>query len=138
MNSHICWDAGPRLVTWFKCVSLSLMAEQLLLHLLNSPGPQSGWHGCLAVAQGQLRSEQVEEVEQVQQSSGRAKGADLQRFFCLSQGKEAVVQTEDASSAGEEAPWIAQPRRCQGRNHRVQNCCTCCRLDKGIPWCARS
>ena len=64
MKARIRLDAGPRRVTWFKCVSLSLMAEQLLSHLFDSPGPQLGRHGRLAMAQGQLRSEQVEEAEQ--------------------------------------------------------------------------
>ena len=95
-------DAAPRLVTRFKCVSLSLRAEQLLLHLSNSPGPQLGRHGRLAMAQGQLRSEHVEEAEQLQHSSSRAGVVVLRRLFCLPRVGEAVVQTEGTCGVGEE------------------------------------
>lgn len=102
MKARIRRDAAPRLVTRFKCVSLSLMAEQLLSHLLDSPGPQLGRHGRLAMAQGQLRSEQVEEAEQLQHSSGLARVVVLRRLSRLPRVGEAVVRTEDACGGGEE------------------------------------
>ena len=79
------------------------MASQLLPHLLDSPGPQLGRHGRLAMAQGQLRSEQVEEAEQLQHSSGRAGAVALRRFLRLFRVGEAEVRTEVADGVGEEA-----------------------------------